>query len=228
MRDPRIDYLSQDTTTRPIFRSAFTKSQLNGDDLMDSKYVALPSTNSPVVHSSSVARPSEAISSSNNVGYSQPTTPRAVPTPSTMQSQQSNAGSKIGAMGGAAPIMIASQVAENVKNITNSGLNLQNISDQMGNVNEWVKTQTAPGLHGKLHAEMRASEAAKQQQWISESQQLGSNFGPIGNLIGHYVGKATVPNADLDFRTANSAYGKVDPQQQEIVSAHTAIMNDNE
>lgn len=234
MRDPNApsiggrignaDYSSRFESSgpsRPVFRSAFSKNELDGSNLLattgpgGSAAPATASTTGSGITATNSAKQSAPLLQTST-GYR-----AGAPSPGNY--------SKMGSMAGGGPMAIASIVADNIDKTASSAMAMQRTKDSMANINEWATTQTQPGIHAKLHADMRAAEAQKQLEWSANASELGGAlFGPLGKVAGHYIGQATAPSANLDFRTANSPYGKVNPQDPEVVSTLSSSHNDGQ
>lgn len=216
--------MAVDGPSRPRFRSEFSEGQLKGVDRLYADFSRPPPGYLPYAQS---IVPNQRGAASVPISNRATTTSSGVRAPTIGTQNAQSTTSKLGAVGGAGAMQIASIVTDNLDKTAQGAFNLVRTREDIQNLDDWAKTQYAGGVHAKLHADMRMQEATKQLEWVRNMSDLGSTlFGPLGRVAGHYIGEATKPESNLDYRTAFSPYGRVNPQNDVELRGHTSVMSD--
>lgn len=125
------------------------------------------------------------------------------------------------------PTGVAGAVIDKANAITDQGMKIWKSHQDADQQREYYERATRPGMHANLHANMwNDSENAKKDmraQYMGMGNQI---FGIPGMIGGYFLGQHMADKyASLDrnaFKTANSARGRVNPQNTGVVNA----MND--
>lgn len=110
-------------------------------------------------------------------------------------------------------VAVAQAASDAAKDIQEAGMHVihQNMREEMSNK---VRDSTRkPGIHADLHAGLQYDALDKHLRDVESNYRLGTSVGgPLGGAIGAIITASTQSPREVDLKTANSPYGKVNPQ----------------
>jgi len=129
------------------------------------------------------------------------------------------------------PSGIASAVGQKIGDISNGAADIYNQHQNAKNLKEYQNRTVRPGMMSRDHADKWMAQKNAQGSMTNSYMNMGNTlFGIPGMIGGYFLGKhiaqsSAGPKDLAPFRNANSAYGRINPQQTAVVNSMSAAQN---